>query len=794
MEGHAVIKKIKTINDFAVFRDFDWNSIVRDKGNNIAEFKKLNILYGRNYSGKTTLSRILRTFEKGCGHEKYLTARFELEHSGSENLCHESLEACPYAIRVYNRDFIAENLKWLTDEEGVIKPFAILGEKNIEIEKQIEEKEKTLGNEEGRTGLRYEFKIRGDEHQAKQTEKTRKQGILDDKLRQKANDEIKWNPLYNEVTYNITKINDDIKSLKSNPRPLLNEKEIEEKKKLLKEQTKDNIQILSVFIPSLQAIYQKSEKLLGKEIKPTESIQDLLNDALLQEWVRTGIGYHKGKRINCAFCGGQLSAGLWEKLDAHFSKESEELRNSIKGHITFIEQEKQKINDILKLEKAQFYSVLHEQFDEKKKEWDIEVKQYCSSMDCMIAELKNREKDIFKIRKITKLVDNSKKIQNLQTSLNELITENNSKSSTLTKDQTSARVNLRLDEVARFIKDIGYDDEQKMIKELSIKEGELYKGKEKLLEKIKTIESEINELKIQLKDERKGADKINEYLNHYFGHKGLKLVAVENKEDPGFNFQIMRDADVAHNLSEGECSLVAFCYFMAKLDDIDTKNKELIIWIDDPVSSLDNNHVFFVFSLIESVIARPVKQADGSNSYNYKQLFISTHNLDFLKYLKRLSQPKKDAEFFLIEGGGKESLLKLMPDYLKNYITEFNYLFHQIYKCHDEKNASVEHASFYNFGNNLRKFLDAYLFFKYPNKKSIEEKLKLFFVDDQTAVALTNRLENEFSHLEEIFDRSMRPIDIPEIPTIANYVLDRIEDKDGEQFKALLESIGESKE
>ena len=261
--------------------------------------------------------------------------------------------------------------------------------------------------------------------------------------------------------------------------------------------------------------------------------------------------------------------------------------------------------------------------------------------------------------------------------------------------------------------------------------------------------------------------------------------------NPGFSFRIVRGADFAHNLSEGECSLVAFCYFIAKLDEIDTKNKELIIWIDDPVSSLDSNHVFFVFGLIESVIAKPVKQADGSNTYNYKQLFISTHNLDFLKYLKRLSQPKNDTEFFLIEGGEKESRLQLMPDYLRNYITEFNYLFHQIYKCTDERNAATEHSSFYNFGNNLRKFLEAYLFYKYPVQGQIHEKLKWFFEDDQTAVTLTDRIDNELSHLELIFDRSMRPIEIPEIPRVAKYVLKRIKDKDKDQFDALLKSIRE---
>ncbi|MFZ2399745.1 MAG: AAA family ATPase [Smithella sp.] len=203
-----MIKKIKNIHQFAVFDGFDWDTIVRDKSDSIVEFNKLNLLYGRNYSGKTTLSRILRTFEKGCMHEKYLSAQFELAHSGNEKLCHESLGNCSYTIRVYNKDFVAENLKWLTDEQGSIKPFAILGEKNIEIENEIASKEKELGNEEAKTGLRHDLKIKGDEHQKKQVEWSTNQAALDEKLRRKALGDIKRNPLYNAVTYNITKVNE----------------------------------------------------------------------------------------------------------------------------------------------------------------------------------------------------------------------------------------------------------------------------------------------------------------------------------------------------------------------------------------------------------------------------------------------------------------------------------------------------------------------------------------------------------------------------------------------------------
>ena len=48
------------ITCFGSFSGLIWKKSVRDSGNNVQDFKRLNILYGRNYSGKTTLSRIFR--------------------------------------------------------------------------------------------------------------------------------------------------------------------------------------------------------------------------------------------------------------------------------------------------------------------------------------------------------------------------------------------------------------------------------------------------------------------------------------------------------------------------------------------------------------------------------------------------------------------------------------------------------------------------------------------------------------------------------------------------------------
>ena len=291
-----------------------------------------------------------------------------------------------------------------------------------------------------------------------------------------------------------------------------------------------------------------------------------------------------------------------------------------------------------------------------------------------------------------------------------------------------------------------------------------------------------------MSDEQAGADKINEYLKSYFGNNMLEFRAVEGNKS---EFKIYRNDNEANNLSEGECSLAGFCYFMAKLQDAD---KNSIIWIDDPISSLDSNHIFFIFSLID-------RELFDVKELKYHQLFISTHNLEFLKYIKRLRAISNGkANLYFIEKDENGSHIKDMPKFLKNYTTEFNYLFEQIYNQKDISNIEdedIKTALIYNFGNNLRKFLEVYLFYKYPTVKpfSVEVIERFFKLDnDKSISSLVNRYANELSHLREIMERGMKPLDISESKKIAKFILETIKRKDPEQYEALCESIGKSSE
>ena len=233
--------------------------------------------------------------------------------------------------------------------------------------------------------------------------------------------------------------------------------------------------------------------------------------------------------------------------------------------------------------------------------------------------------------------------------------------------------------------------------------------------------------------------------------------------------------------------MLAFCYFMAKLEDVKTKGTKPIIWIDDPICSLDSNHVFFVYSLINAEIVK---------RESYEQLFISTHNLDFLKYLKRLKDEKYDTKeekrrtrYLIIERTNDFSDIKIMPRYMVEYVSEFNYLFECIYRCSQISTVDdTNYSLFYNFGNNARKFLELYLYYKYPGQTDEKQRFQAFFGDALT-ISVLNRLNNEYSHMCGVFERGEKIVDVPEILKVAKAIVKRIEIKDLEQYQSLINGI-----
>ena len=706
-------------------------------------------------------------------------------------------------VRVFNEDFVKDNLCFIVDEEQAINSFAILGEDNTKLEKEIEKHEAELGNEEDESGLLGELLRTGGKFKETKKAHDGKFLELEGKLRDKANKAgsgIKHNKSFGDANYNLAKIKTDIATVvKDSYSPLTNE-QISKYYDLLREEPKSDIPESLSFNLQYSAIASKAKKLIEKKIQASDPIQELLNDAVLSMWVWNGREHHKGKREKCAFCGSELPQSLWDKLDMHFNQESEELRKELDNLLESIECERSRVPNLLKVKNSDFYSNYTTDLDSLAEQLSAQSASYCASLDSIKEQVEKRKNEIF----TPFIFDESESIEDalnaVRDSFEQLRKKSNQLTASLSTDQAIARAALRLYEVHTFINDIKYENECAVIDALSKTMGKAKEDRNTSKGKVDTKRAKIAELKAQLKDESKGADRVNNYLNNFFGHQSLSLKAIENTPgdaSSGYRFEVTRKGKKAFHLSVGECSLIAFCYFMAKLEDIETKGNKPIIWIDDPISSLDANHIFFVYSLIHSEIVTPEKYEDGGELKErdrFKQLFISTHNLDFLKYLKKLpgARSNNKSQFFIITRTDQVSDIALMPRYMKDYITEFNFLFHQIYRCaHAQVGSDENYDCYYNFGNNARKFLEAFLYYKYPNAVENDNKLTRFFGDDALAASLTDRVNNEYSHLAGVFERSIQPIDVPEMKTVASFILRKIREKDPDQYAALLQSIGE---
>ncbi|MCU1778511.1 AAA family ATPase [Pseudomonas sp. 14P_5.3_Bac1] len=784
-----MFKKIKKIKGMAVYSNFDWDSTVKDGNGRPSDFKTVNILYGRNYSGKTTLSRIFRSLELGVISDKYQSPKFEFELS-SGGLFNET--QIPYSqgkVRVFNEDFVKENLRFIVDDEQSVNSFAILGDDNNRLEHEIQIREAELGSDgvSGKVGI-YNSALAEYLAAKKATESA--VAALESKVSDKANNKatgIKHNRLYGDATYNAPKLNKDIDQVLKKGFTCVEEAKVPELESLLREEVKAEISSFSFSEPLFSALYFKAKQLVEVKITVTQPLRELLEDNLLEDWVRKGRRLHQSVRADCGFCGAPLPDDLWDKLDLHFNKESEDLRGHIGKLLSSIESEQSRFMVGGKIDISQYYSNFREGVLEAELELRTLSGKYTESLDALADSLKERLKDIFHAKKLPPIEDLSAGVLDVYDKLEKYRVASNKFTSDLSGEKKRAQTSLKLRDVFRFVSDIKFLDEKKNI--ASLEDNRNKKNVDLAAAKVDVdrISAEIVSLKAELKDESKGADRVNIYLNDFFGHRALSLKSEEI--EGGFKFEVIRNGAKAHHLSEGECSLIAFCYFMAKLHDIETKGFKPVIYIDDPISSLDSNHIFFIFSLISSEIV---------GAGNYSQLFISTHNLDFLKYLKRLAPldvngVSQERRYFIIENSGGTSSLRVMPGYLKSYVTEFNYLFHQVFKCANAADvpAEQEHECYYNYGNNARKFLEAFLYFKYPNANEKDNnKLERFFGSDSKASMLTERIHNEYSHLAGVFERSINPIDVPEMKRSAQFILNKMKEKDPEQYSAFLESIG----
>lgn len=798
-----MIKKIKTIGNFAAFKSYEWDSNICDDDGNGLNLKKLNILYGRNYSGKTTLSRIVRTLETGSIDARIDQPAFQIQLDDDSIVDHRNPAAHEQTVRVFNEDFVKENLRFIIDPEQDANAFAIFGKDNNALEKEIGILNGELGSEEpnNETGLYLDLTRSKSDSKKAGDAATNAIKELDKLLSNKAtggSESIKYQAgLYGDQNYNITSLRQDIRSVTATDFEPIDSKEEADLRALVKERRRNDISPQQCPKLDLPTLISEVESLVAKNISRSNKIDALLQDATLNRWASEGQKLHSRDHRRCKFCDNSISETRWAALESHFDDESGKLECDIETLAARVKQSSDAVDRRDRFNKSIFYSQFQDSVADIEKRAGDAIRSCRTTLDKLSGALARRKKNILNPFSLPELADSSSDLTSCYDEYASACKDANDLSKSLSLEQSKARKQLRLRTVKDFIDTIDYTAKSEKISRLNTANESAESQLSDLQALIDAKRTLIETKTRQLNDEEEGAKRVNELLAGYFGNDYLTLRTNESEtEGQGkqVRFEIVRGNKKAYHLSEGERSLLAFCYFMAKLEVADTIDAKPIIWIDDPISSLDGNHVFFVYSLINEHLFRTI---------DCKQVFISTHSLEFFKYTRRLpganrdwekKESKKKCRFLLVERTNESSTVKLLPRHMVLFVTEFNYLFQQIYKCASiSEDDEANYESYYSFGNNARKFLEIYLYYAYPDEEKNEDKMTRFFGDDRAPAILVDRVSNEYSHLAGSVERGATPVLQPEMKSCAKLILSRLK-RNRAQYSALLRSIGENDE
>jgi len=573
--------------------------------------------------------------------------------------------------------------------------------------------------------------------------------ILFNKSYNKTNVENKINTIGIDNFSDKTLSDDDKKKFEA-----ISKSEAEKNQSALPKLTPINFTLLFTRVKSL--LDKKVVSELLERLKDPEDKDGGLDEEL-NNWVKQGFDIHKAKNQfkKCLFCENNLNQNFFDSLARHFSKDYEDLQNSIEFLIKDLKKER---TENISEKNIELYFDLRNSYETKAKEYNEIVKKQNDWLNHSETWLEQKYKNPFD-PDIPEMVEAPEDYTNLLNKtideLNEIISKHNLRVKNHNTEVTSAREKLELHSIAVALSEQDYKKMGNEVKEAEKKEKEA-------LEAINKNNSEISELEKQTSNIGKAIKDINKHLKEFFGREEIKLELDGDKK----GYTIKRDGQPAKNLSEGEKTAIAFSYFVVKVGEGDFDKSNGIIFIDDPISSFDSNFIYHCFSLI------------NTHFKEVGQLFISTHNFQLFNLVKewfinKNNHARKDnekpktngqadkpmpCEFFMIENFTESDIRKAkiveLDKTLRNYKSEYHFLFSLLNKF---KDVDLNYADFYTIGNVARRFFDIFADFKIPDSRDQKQKMEAVVKEsneskkehDKISDSDWNKaykLVNEFSH------------------------------------------------
>lgn len=738
------IKRIDKATDFGSYLSFSWDT------QNTEDFKRYNLLYGWNYSGKTTLSRMFAFLQKPELPEA-ITGHFEVtieKPDGNTTTIDSRSHQSALPVRVFNRDFVSANF----EQEHNAPAVHILGESVRHLRDEIKKRDKQI--ERQRTLI-----------ESFGSQQTKHKSGIDLKMR----DFARTIDAVIGGRYNRTHLDKRLPKVRQNPVAyLLNVAALGSYKKTLA--TSGDYKVIPETIPNPPDIPQlfESAKILLSRSATNQAIDELKNDPVLEDWLRTGLNIHQEKD-SCLFCGNPLQTAVLDKLNAHFDRELEKLRDDIRRFMQNTLPESFRVDFP---ETDRFLPHLRQGYNELRAR-GMKWKERCDKqLETLRIALDEKLKS--GLDKGIALEDFPKPFEDwtsLLVGIIAAIREHNGQVGDTGKVTEQAREKIEAHYIAELCNEVDFTQADTIQNTFERRVARRQSLITKCKQRIGNLEDEIRRNSV-------AAERLNELLQILLPNSNVKAHPVN---DSTFEFQ--RDGNPARHLSDGEKTAITFAYFLITLEDQGSSIEDLIVFVDDPISSLDSNHIYTVWSLINERL----KQCN--------QLFVSTHNSELFTLIKdEWIHTRREQQNFLSEHAGywisrytdqagqPQSRMEKLPDLLRKYKSEYQFVYSCLHAFAYASTPSPHEA--YTAPNLLRKFLEAYLGFRKPSGGAWHAKLDLL-IGCPVRRKEIHKFTDDASHIQKPARITEHPSYLTNAQSLCKEVIEALQAKDQGHFDSL---------
>lgn len=297
---------------------------------------------------------------------------------------------------------------------------------------------------------------------------------------------------------------------------------------------------------------------------------------------------------------------------------------------------------------------------------------------------------------------------------------------------------------------------------------------------LKTKREEWDSLNTELRELRrmqKGVDASIDAINDRLRSIGITAFSIERKTGEDRVYCLSRpgltDCETK-SLSEGEKTLIAFLYFMESLKGSHNEDETVdpgrtIAIIDDPISSLSQNYVYDIATMIHRELAKP-----ENRPRLVKQVIVLTHNLFFFhelirQHIKNLAKAHNRCGLLRVVKNAHSEVETLDPTKLLN---DYDVWWHIL------KDAQAGNVPTQVVPNAMRNILEQFFAFTTGSSDFPEAVQQLANADTSSKYAALDRFVDRGSHRDAI---NGPPIDWSEYDV--PYLLGK--------FRAMFHAIGQ---